>query len=451
MLCSKGYRVSKDDPKVVDELVCALTVTPRDDFGGFGDDASFCVCRETANFLYIPKHFGLQRFGVPRSVRLSEPERIRLNFRGELMANQVAPVEAYMRAARDPLQMGGILQLPPGYGKTVIALYLAAELGVKTLVLVHKEFLMNQWIERIEAYLPGCRVGVLKQGSVKTVDRDIVVGSVQSVSMRDYDPSVFEGFGMVIVDECHHVGAGVFSRALPKVTFRYALGLSATVTRKDGLTCVFKWFLGDVVYRVARKTSVECRVLVERFVPERSEGLYGRELTLPNGKPNIARMINVLASCEERTLRIVDIVTSMLRETPTRSVIVLSDRRAHLEHMQTLLRKNDVDAGLYVGGMSNARLEESKTKPALLGTYSMVSEGFDLPRLDTLVLATPKSDVEQSVGRIQRKHCLTEDDNVPTVVDVVDNYSVFANQAIRRTRFYNKNKYVVSEHDKKIS
>lgn len=450
MLCSKGYRMLKRGDERDLRLVEELTVEPRDDYGGgvSGDDSRFCVCMETERYLYVPRCFGLTRFGPPKRSLLDSYDEVRLRFSGSLLENQVAPVEAYLRAAEDPARMGGILQLPPGYGKTVIALYLVARLKAKTLILVHKEFLMNQWIERVGAYLPDCRVGIIKQKRVDVENKDLVIGLVQSVSMRAYDPSVFAGFGMVVVDECHHVGASVFSKALPKVTFRYALGLSATVVRKDGLTKVFKWFLGDVVFKVARKTSLACEVRVAKFVLERGgasqESSYGRELVMRNGKVNMARMVNVVAECAERSAFVVDTIVEVLRESPTRNVIVLSDRRQHLERLQEGLRAFDLRCGLYVGGMSNGALEESKRCKVILGTYSMVSEGFDLARLDTLVLATSKSDVEQSVGRIQRKHCLSEEDNVPMVIDVLDDYSVFANQFARRLRFYKKNAYTIT-------
>ena len=443
MLYPRGYRVPKGDSEETDALVEALTVEPRMDFMPDQEPIRFCVCMETQRHLYLPKHYGLQRFG-PGSA-LPEPTRVNLTFRGELLPNQREPVEAYLRYAHDPKEMGGILTLPPGYGKTVIALHLVARLGVKTLVLVHKEFLMHQWMERIEGYLPGARVGMIKQAKVQ-VDADIVIASVQSVSMRNYPPETFEGFGLVIVDECHHMAASVFSRALPKATFRYTMGLTATLTRKDGLSRVLHWFMGKVVFKVACKQSVPCDVRTIPYLPEssREEGLYGHELSLRNGKPNITRMINVLAETPGRTAFVVRTIVELLREEPTRNVIVLSDRRHHLETMREALGHQGVcDTGLYVGGMKNELLERSKASRVLLGTYAMVSEGFDLPKLDTLVLSTPKSDVEQAVGRIQRKHEITADDNPPLVLDVVDDYSVFRKQAARRRGFYEKRKYTI--------
>jgi superfamily II DNA or RNA helicase len=249
---------------------------------------------------------------------------------------------------------------------------------------------------------------------------------------------LFNKFGLVIIDEVHHIGAQVFSRALLKTNFKYALGLSATVIRKDGLSKVFKWFIGDVVYKVPQKQNVGCKVLIKIYKDDNEE--YSKESYLFNGKVNMAKMINSLTSYMPRTKYIVENVINILKETPTRNVIILSDRRSHLDDMSKML-EGTYETGLYVGGMKNSELEESKNKQIILGTYSMVSEGFDLPKLDTLVLATSKSDIEQSVGRIQRKHVLSENDNIPTVIDIVDNFSIFGNQFIKRKRFYNKMKY----------
>ena len=144
---------------------------------------------------------------------------------------------------------GGLLEIDTGLGKTVIALNILTKLNVKTLIIVHKEFLMNQWIERIEEFIPTAKVGKI-QGSKKDIEgKEIVIGMLQSLSMKDYDYELFNSFGLTIIDEVHHMGAEVFSQALYKVVTKYMLGLSATMDRKDGLTSVFKMFIGDIIHK----------------------------------------------------------------------------------------------------------------------------------------------------------------------------------------------------------
>jgi superfamily II DNA or RNA helicase len=120
---------------------------------------------------------------------------------------------------------------------------------VKTLVIVHKEFLLNQWIERIHQFLPTARVGKIQGSTVDVDNKDIVIGMLQSLSMKDYPADTFTSFGLMVIDEVHHISSEVFSCALFKVVTKYTMGLSATMNRKDGTTKVFKMFLGDVVYK----------------------------------------------------------------------------------------------------------------------------------------------------------------------------------------------------------
>lgn len=444
MLTCKGYAINKskiDLKKTINDL----TVKPHGGFIPSSEDDSFCVCLETHKLLYVPKYYGLQTYGIPSIVKIKEPSKISLDFEGSLMSGQEDPVSTYIKCANDPLKMGGILQLPPGSGKTVMALYILCKLGVKTMIIVHKEFLLNQWKERITQYIPKARVGMIKQKLVDIEDKDICIASLQSLSMREYEKDAFSEFGLVIIDECHHIAAQVFSKALLKVNFKYALGLSATVTRKDGLSKVFKWFIGDIVYKVSKKKDVDCDVDLAIFNDDESHERYDNrsyrhESIMFNGKVNMAKMINNITEYEPRTDFIIKKVFDILEEEPTRNIIILSDRRKHLEDMNKKIGTR-YTSGLYIGGMKNDKLEESKDKQIILGTFNMVSEGFDLPKLDTLILASSKSDVEQSVGRIQRKHTIGEDDNIPLIIDIIDDFSIFGNQYIKRTKFYKKMNY----------
>jgi superfamily II DNA or RNA helicase len=438
MLTAYGYKLNKKD---VDEraILDVLTVKPGNDFMGDQNDvdSEFCVCLETKKHIYVPKYYGLTTYGLPTTTVLPEPTSIEFEFNGTVMQCQKEPIHTFLQAASNPLKMGGILQLPPGFGKTVMALNIISILSKRTLVIVHKEFLMNQWKERIQQYLPKATIGIMKQNKFE-IENDIVIASLQTICSRDYDSSALASFGFAVIDECHHIGAKVFSRALNKINFRYTLGLSATVNRKDGLSKVFKWYIGDVVYKISSKeTSVTTEVQIHKF--KSNDINYKRECFISNGKMNIARMITNVCECVERNEYIANIVNGILTNESTRNIILLSERRKHLDDISRYFAKDVF--GFYVGGMKNSELELSKTKRLLLGTFNMVSEGFDLPKLDTLILATSKSDIEQSVGRIQRKHTYTDDDNSPRIIDIVDSFSVFGRQAAKRASFYKKKKY----------
>lgn len=451
-ISARGYWVQKSDltESAVEALRKELTMTPTtmSMMGGGADErTSFPLYRESPTRLYVPKAFGLARFGLPPPgrVTMGDGEDIpveRRRFAGTLREEQRGPIEAYMAAALDPARQGGILSLPCGFGKTVAALSIVSRLGKRAVVVVHKDFLLNQWRERIAEFLPDVTIGLVKAKTVDVEGRDVVLASLQSLSMKDYPDSLFAGFGMLIIDECHRVGTEVFSRALHRTVFRHSLGISATVQRKDGMTRAFVHFLGEVVFRGKRRED-EVLVVQHRFFDP--DPTYSREVTIGYGgmsKPNVSRMINNISEFPARTSAVVEAVARMLQREPGRRVLVLSDRKCQLRAVREGLEARGVSAGFYWGGMKREALAESEGKTAMLATFSYAAEGMDVPGLDTLVLASPKSDIEQSVGRILRQKA-TEREREPIVYDFVDEFSLFERQAAKRAAFYKKHGYRV--------
>ena len=322
---------------------------------------------------------------------------------------------------------------------TVCALYIIAKLGRKALIVVHKDFLLNQWKERIDQFLPNAKVGLIKAKACDVVGKDIVIGSLQSLSMKHYDPEILDRFGLICVDECHRTGAEVFSRVYKKINVRYSLGLSATVNRKDGLAKVFKWHIGDIIYKGDKRKDV-VQVLIENY--DHSSQDYRREVHMYNGKINMSRMINNICEFKPRIDLMTERIVEILDKEPQRKILLLSDRRKHLEEIKSSLDACDrqISNGFYYGGMKPNDLKISEEKQVLLATYAFCAEGLDVPKLDTLVLASPKSDIIQSLGRILREK---EKDrlHVPLVVDFVDSFSIFPSQAAKRMKYYKSQKY----------
>jgi superfamily II DNA or RNA helicase len=266
---------------------------------------------------------------------------------------------------------------------------------------------------------------------------------VQTLSLRAFDEDAFDGFGTVLVDECHHMSAEVFSRALHRVNFRYSLGLSATLQRSDGLSHVFQWFLGGVAYRTRRpRETVE--VVVRAFRSD--DPSYAQEIYIFGKQLNTARMITNLCGFVPRTNAIADWILESISERPGSKVLVLSERRSHLKEIEQAVRNNDptgeITTGFYVGGMKQQDLKITEGKRVVFGTFAMAAEGMDIPALDTLVLASPKSEIEQPVGRILRVKP-DERTRVPRVIDVADGFSVFRAQAAKRAKYYRKCGYKV--------
>ena len=333
-----------------------------------------------------------------------------------------------------------------GAGKTVMAIHAACALGRRTLIVAHKAFLMEQWRKRLAEYAPRASVGTIKQGRVDVEGRDVVVASLQSLAMREYDPAVLAGFGLLVVDECHHVAAEVFSRALPRITCAVALGLSATPDRKDGLSRVIEWFLGPPCFVGERRTdsTVEVRrVAFPRPAPGTpGAGEYGTEHMIGWGRTarrNTARMVNDVASCAPRNAFLVDTLLAALAAEPGRRALVLSERRGQLEDLAKRLQAaGRDDVGFYVGGMKQSSLDAAAaTAVVLMATYHLAAEGLDVPGLTLLLLASPFSDVTQSVGRVRRRA------GKAVVIDVLDAYGHFIGMAERRARWYRSERFTI--------
>jgi superfamily II DNA or RNA helicase len=449
-LSSRGYSIDiKGNEVLVDDLKRELTVKPRvnPDMPNAEDAREFPVYRESSKKLYMPRAFGCERFGAPihNNMHVGDDASAYLKFKGKLRIEQEEPVRLYLEACQDPHRGGGIISVGCGFGKTLMGLFIACQLGRKTLVVCHKEFLMNQWRERIEEFIPTARIGRIKQSKVDVEQKDIVLASLQSLAMKEYPASVFATFGYVVIDECHHTSAEVFSRALHKITSPYILGLSATLDRKDGLRKVFEWFIGKPVFQQKKRIEADLHVRIVPFYDPHPD--YGRERYMFNGKLNVAQMINGICDFKVRNEIIVATLHDVLQQEPDRKILILSDRRKHLQILEKMILEAGLGTvGYYVGGMKESALKESENQKILLGTFALASEGMDVPTLNTLVLASPVSSIEQPIGRIQRQKA-HERLYTPLVIDLWDQFSIFKNQGWRRIQFYRKNNYTILGKD----
>jgi superfamily II DNA or RNA helicase len=442
-LGTKGYSIQKSDLSDTEltDLKKLLIAKPMSQ-GGFGPNVpirTFPIFRESGQRIYMPRHFGEKKYGFAPKMRVSQGIEMNVPFAGDLRENQVPVVDAYLaHVAKDPVQGGGgLLELPCAYGKTTLALYICSSLRVKTLVIVHKEFLLNQWIERIHQFLPTARVGKIQGSTIDTENKDIVIGMLQSLSMKDYPEGTFSSFGLMVIDEVHHISSEVFSCALFKVVTRYTLGLSATMNRKDGTTKVFKMFLGEVVYKGERDEEHDVTV---RAIQYRNDDVdFSRTETDYMGKVKYSTMIVKLCDFAPRSEFILRVLGDMINENPNQQIMILAHNKSVLKYLHDAVRdRNIASVGYYVGGMKENALKESEGKKVIIATYSMASEALDIKTLTTLIMATPKTDIEQSVGRILRqKH------TAPIVVDIIDSHEIFVRQWYKRCSFYKKNGYTI--------
>ena len=442
-LSRNGYIIIKRDytTKELKEIKDELTAKPYtiDDYSN-GKEIKFYLYLESPKKLYIPRFYGLSKFGEPDINKITNGKTIDINFKGGLRVEQLPIFDVSYKQIIDT--GGGIVSLKCGGGKTVLALYILSQLKLKTLVVVHKDFLMTQWYDRILEFIPDAKIGKIQQDTIDIEDKDIVLAMVQSLSMKEYPEDTFESFGLVIFDECHHLGAEVFSKCMAKVQSKYMLGLSATPNRKDGLRKVFEWYIGDIAY-ISKETQDD-GVLVNIIRYHDEDPKYSKIENTYQGKPCVPRMINNICNFTHRTDLIIEQLLPLCEEG--RCILILSDRRNHLLDIENGLKKYNIECGYYVGGMKPQGLRDAQEKNVILGTFSMASEGMDIPKLNTMILASPKSDIVQSVGRILRQKKETRK-FTPLIIDINDEFSTFINQSKKRLAYYNKCKYDITIYE----
>jgi superfamily II DNA or RNA helicase len=401
------------------DLKRQLTVRAVENAMGIRPPA-FKVYREgKSGKMYIPRFFGEPVLADKRV----EPVRAPIEFVGQLR-DSTRQNEAF-RAGTEAFRKigGGVLSLDAGFGKTTCALAFAAHLKLRTLIIVHKEFLANQWKERIQQFCPGASIGRVQQ-NIFDIEHDFVIGMIQTLCSRENEPSAFDSIGFVIVDEAHHIGAAAFSQTMFKLCPRYTLGLTATPERKDGLTNILYWFMGPEFFRVQRKNQDTTRVETVMF----DDPLFREAPPVSRfGKINMAGMVTQLTEIPSRNQKILSLVRAL---DPSRRVLLLSDRREHC----FWLCENLQESALYLGGMKEEELDVSSRAKIIVATYSMAQEGLDIPVLDTLVMTTPHSDVTQAVGRIMRE--TPGKVNAPLIIDIVDRWSVFNSMYRKRCVIY---------------
>jgi superfamily II DNA or RNA helicase len=443
-LSNRGYGITKtnDNKEIIEKIKKELLISPKNFSTSFSTTKEYPIYLESDTKLYVPKCYGIEKFGFPNDDKLGYGiDCPNLVFNGKLRDIQQAPVDTYINNVIDKKKLGGIISVPCGFGKTIMAIYVACYFKKKTLFISHKDFLNEQFINSIKLFVPNANIGKIKQSKVDIVGKDIVIATLQSLALRDYDSNIFSEFGLVIIDECHHIASEVFSRAFRKMNIRITLGLSATLNRKDGLRKVFEWYLGKSVYNI--KTNEDCSMIInlhKYFVHDNS---YSYVKMMYNGSPNIVSMVNNICSYRPRTLFIIKLLKEVLEKEPDRKILILSERKNQLKDLEELIAIDNIASyGYYIGGMKMTDLDISATKQIILATYQMSSEGLNIPTLNTVILASPIGDIQQSVGRILREK-KTERKYIPLCIDIYDDFSLFKFKGNKRIKYYNNNGYEI--------
>jgi len=442
MLSKKGYLLNKDKIGLdqINKIKNELTVEPFKFGVKFGaakvENLFFKVYREDDKYLYLPKYYGIEKFGKPIKNKESVGETVDLVFKGALREEQQNIINKVIPILEET--DGGLICLGCGQGKTVLSLHIASHFKVKTLVIVHKGFLLNQWKERIEQFT-NASVGIIQRDKVDIEGKQIVIGMIQSIAKEKYDLEVFKDFGLVIFDEAHHAPSKYFSRALPLISSKKTVALSATPKRGDRLEKVLFWYFGPVIFKNEQEENKIVLAKIYKYTIQHEKFVEKKQRF--TGEVNRAGTISNIVTIGRRNKFIIDLVEEILQEDE-RKILILSERVNHLELLKKRLDEREIaTTGLYIGKIKQAQLDESAKCQVIFGTFQMASEALDIKGLNTLVMATPRREIEQTIGRI------TRDPNPtirPLVIDITDNLDSFVKQSYYRKNFYKKNSFQIT-------
>ena len=367
-----------------------------------------------------PKHFALPRGCLDDAMELLRALKIQpilrderfpgtplaVSFRGILRAEQQVAAAALLR------HHTGVLAATTAFGKTVVASWLIAQRGVNTLVLVHRQQLLEQWIERMASFLgvPAKSIGRLGGGRNKLTGV-LDVALMQSLVRKEVVDDRVANYGHVIVDECHHISARSFERVVRRAKAKFITGLSATVARKDGHHPIIFMQCGPVRHRVDARTQAAARPFTHH-VMVRPTNFRMTVPSAPDARVEFHELYEALRNDDKRNALICDDVVSAVNQS--RSPLVLTERTEHLLHLAERLSPHVAHLVLLRGGQSRKVLEAASVRLAqipetegrvILAIGKYIGEGFDDARLDTLFLALPVSwrgTIAQYAGRLHR-------------------------------------------------
>lgn len=346
----------------------------------------------------------------------------------------------------------GVLCATTGFGKTVIGAKIISELKTNTLVIVNRNNLLEQWKERLSYFLgiDKKEIGQLGSGKEK-LNGKLDIASFQSLFKKDNFEELIKGYGLVIVDECHHVAAFSFENVLKQIKAKYVYGLTATPTRKDGWHKIIYMQCGDIRARVSNRELKQNRKMEHKVIVKKTN--YKYIPTEEKDKIQISEILNDMCQNVFRNSMIIEDIKKSILEG--RIPIVLTERIEHLKILKDSLEDLNVPVVIYKGNMGKKKAKEiqdllreadEKHKPRIiLATSSSMGEGFDDNRLDTLFLTMPvswKGRIIQYVGRLHREH---EDKEKVIVYDYLDNMKVLEKMYNRRLKGYKIAGYEIIE------
>jgi superfamily II DNA or RNA helicase len=343
---------------------------------------------------------------------------------------------------------------------TVCSLKIGEMLGLKMLVIVHKTDFVEQWTEKIIEFwgISPERIGVIKRDKCEIEGKDIVIAMVQTLVLRDYYSEVFNKFGFVVYDEAHHMPCRTYTNVLMRTGARFTMALTATPYRYDGLIKIMYWYCGGTMY--SEKLKINKNVVVKKIIfrSKDTKRFRLKERWFKGKKrPDTVSIESNLCEIEKRNYHLVKILYHLVKFYPDRKILVLSRRKTHLKILKKMLKnmiRDDIDKGILDENENTICTYTGTTKKkkkifaiecgdVLFATYDMAQEGLDIKRMNTILLASPKKNIVQSIGRIMRL-ILGPGDLKPLIIDFCDDMELMRNWGEKREQIYRICKYEIS-------
>jgi superfamily II DNA or RNA helicase len=443
-----GYKINKNDltAEELEKIRKKLTVAPEENKAykfGKATDKSFALYKENDLYISVPRFFGIDRFGPAKNNLLYDYDYPTYDMQYLL---SLRPNQMFIHDVIKKIETGGggLVVAGCGIGKTNLAIYVACHFKLKTLFVVHKEFLRDQFTKRVIECTNVDSVGLI-QGSTVKISYPFVVGMIQSLCADKYNNKIFKDFGLIIFDEVHHMGAKCYSKFFGLAASKYMLGITAENNRNDGLYKIMNMYMGPILHFEDQKPNNMVIIKKINYTTSNSK-MMEIVINKYTKEPDRSTMISNLVKIKKRNRLILNIVKILF--SMGKKILCLTARLHQVHILQTLFSRDPLlcnEWGTYVGGMKKDALAESAKAKIIIGTYAMAEEGLDIDELDSLIFCTPKTKVRQSIGRILRKNVYIVN---PLVIDIIDTMSyIYVTQSRERTKYYFSKEYNTQKVD----
>lgn len=410
-------------------MIGAMNIIPRDSISKtvinrliiqskYGD--TIPMYKEKNGYVAIPRYtpgytvnFLLQKDKNDKRVYHSQYKG--LKFTGNLRDYQNNLIQDFVLELKNG-KTGFLIDAPTGTGKTVMCLKMLEAVNQPTLVIVPLKYGIDQWKERVLQFtnLSENEIGIAQGNNLEYKKKKIVIGTIQSLWKGKFGNNFNNYFGCIVFDEVHKAGAEKFSQSMIRFPAKYRIGMSATLDRADGMEQIYKLNVGEVHLSLGDKNK---KPLLQPVIYKKMQK-FGVDSFYHVNDPVIrrAKIISDMIFNDKRNDFIARSIYNAYKKG--RNILCLSDRVNHLKEIRKMLWKLEVKPALVTGSVPTSnRLKAFESSKIILATYGIFSVLVDVPRLDTLILASPVSDPRQTVGRILRTH---GNKQFPVVLDIID-------------------------------